>query len=368
MNLVDNILDTARWAPSGDNVQPWCFERVDDRHFAVRTYPPRGHGSVYDLDGNVTHTSMGVLLETIEIAAAEQGQSVRFEQRPDAPETTPTFDVFLEADESVQASPLFPHIPNRSVQRRAMSAKSLTADEKQQLEEAVEPFGLRIKWLGTWRDKISVSRLLYRELSIRLKLPETYDLHNAALEWNSKYSETKMPVKSLGLDPLMLKFMKWTMKSRQRMEFFNKLPGSAVVPGLEIDWLPGLFCASHFFLIAEQPPTTAEDYNRVGRGLQRFWLTVTKLGLQKQPEMATVVLARYIRDGLHFTKADNVRSDAEKLSERLNRLAGDEDIRNVVWMGRVGKGKAAQSRSIRLPLEKLECPAKRARDEASRPA
>lgn len=357
MNPIDKILDIARWAPSADNTQPWCFEHVSDRHFVVRSYPRGGHSSVYDLDGNGSHISLGVLLETIEIAAAEQGQGVRFQRRPDVPDPRPAFDVFLEADESVRASPLFPYIPDRCVQRRPMSPRPLTPAEKQQLEEAIEPLGLRIVWLGTLHDKIKVSRLLFKELSIRLKLPETYDLHNSMLEWNARYSDDKVPDKTLGLDPMMLKFMKWTMKSRRRMEFFNNLPGGQVVPGIEINWLPGLFCATHFVLLAKQPPRTSDDYiHQVGRGLQRLWLTATKLGLQMQPEMSAMSLARYVREGRDFTSADNVQSDTEKLSEQLIRLIGEEDIQRAVGMGRLGKGKVAQARSLRLPLGELECP------------
>ena len=32
---IGRILDLARWAPSGDNTQPWRFRLTDDRHFTL---------------------------------------------------------------------------------------------------------------------------------------------------------------------------------------------------------------------------------------------------------------------------------------------------------------------------------------------
>ena len=49
--ILEQILDLARWAPSGDNTQPWRFERVDDLHVVVHGFDTRDH-CVYDLTGH----------------------------------------------------------------------------------------------------------------------------------------------------------------------------------------------------------------------------------------------------------------------------------------------------------------------------
>lgn len=355
MTIIDKILDTARWAPSADNTQPWCFEYISEWHFVVRGFNRGKHGSsVYDQDGTGSNISLGILLETIEIAAAEEGVLVSFERREEEPDSKPVFDVFLEADENIQPNPLFPYITERSVQRRAMSMSSLTLSEKQQLEDAVAPLGLQVVWFGRWSEKIKISRLLFKEFAIRLKLPETYDLHHDMLEFGAKYSTDKVPDHSLGLDFMTLKFMKWTMKSRERMNIFGSLPGGHVMPGIEITWLPGLFCATHYVLLAEQPPKSSDDYiHQIGRGMQKIWLTATKLGLLMQPEMTTLSLARYIREGKTFTSATSVQLGTETLSEELTQLIGKNNIDNAVLMGRFGRGKFPQGRSLRLPLDKL---------------
>lgn len=49
-NIVLQILDLARWAPSGDNTQPWRFEIVSDDSIAVHGHDTRQH-VIYDFTG-----------------------------------------------------------------------------------------------------------------------------------------------------------------------------------------------------------------------------------------------------------------------------------------------------------------------------
>src|SRR5205085_12204118 len=50
MTLLETVLDLARWAPSGDNTQPWRFAIEADDRVAVYGHDTRLH-SGYDLDG-----------------------------------------------------------------------------------------------------------------------------------------------------------------------------------------------------------------------------------------------------------------------------------------------------------------------------
>ena len=45
---IERILDLARWAPSGDNTQPWRFEPVDETRFLIHAHDTRDW-CVYDL-------------------------------------------------------------------------------------------------------------------------------------------------------------------------------------------------------------------------------------------------------------------------------------------------------------------------------
>lgn len=349
--VIEQILDVARWAPSGDNTQPWRFETIDEQHLVVHGYDTRDH-CVYDLDGHPSQMALGALLESIKIAASEHALQVEIQRRADAPETNPTFDVYFKPDKQCRLDALLPFIPVRAVQRRPMAARPLKAQEKRRLEEAIAP-AYQVLWLDGWKNKLKAANLMFKNAQIRLTMPEAYQVHKSVIEWNARYSEDKIPDKAVGLDPIATRLMKWAMKSWKRVNFFNTYLAGTVLPRIELDWLPGIFCAAHFVLIAEKAPETIDDYVDAGRAMQRFWLTATKLGLQLQPEMTPLIFSKYVREGIKFTEVEKVRAKAEKLAEEFEQLIGEQQSRRAVFIGRVGEGPAIRSRSIRLSLNRL---------------
>ncbi len=157
----------------------------------------------------------------------------------------------------------------------------------------------------------------------------------------------------MGLDPLTLRLTRWAMGSWKRLEFLNRYLGGTLVPGLELDFLPGLFCAAHWVLIAERPPATIDDFVVAGRAVQRFWLTAARLGLFIQPEVTPLVFHEYVRDGVPFTGQPGLRERAARISQRLERQLGRDLLNRAMFMGRIGHGRAPRARSTRLPLERL---------------
>ena len=127
MSPVHEILDSARWAPSADNTQPWRFEILSNTEFVVHGRDTR-ESCVYDLDGRISCLALGALLETIEIAATTKGldcvvtpselHDLRFHER-------------LLADQSVRPSRLAPFIKSRSVQRRMLNTRQLPPDRQE---------------------------------------------------------------------------------------------------------------------------------------------------------------------------------------------------------------------------------------------
>src|SRR5947208_16931089 len=119
MTPLAEVLDQARWAPSGDNTQPWRFVIDAPDHVVVLGRDTRSH-CVYDLDGHPSQISLGALLETIAIAASAHGLRMTAVRRTGLPDTTPTFDLRFDHDERLATDALVAHIPERSVQRRPM--------------------------------------------------------------------------------------------------------------------------------------------------------------------------------------------------------------------------------------------------------
>src|SRR5512146_27270 len=106
---LERILELARWAPSGDNTQPWRFEILGPQHLLVHGFDTRDH-VVYDLDGHASQLAVGALLETLSIAASSVGREASIQRRPDTVESHLLFDVYLPSQPTFVTDPLVPYI------------------------------------------------------------------------------------------------------------------------------------------------------------------------------------------------------------------------------------------------------------------
>lgn len=348
---IEKILDLARWAPSGDNTQPWRFEIVDDHRLVVYGRDTREH-CVYDLQGHASQISLGILLETITIAASSHGLRTEYRHRPDLPETTPTFDVTFSDDPDLSPSPLIPYIPIRAVQRRPMRTRALTKREKSQLEASLGP-DYRVLWLEGFANRLRTARLMFRNAGLRLTMPEAYEVHSNIIEWDARYSEDKIPDQAIGVDPLTTRLMRWTLQSWGRVAFMNRYLAGTLAPRIQLDFIPGLACAGHFALLAKHRPQTIDDFTSAGQAVQRFWLTATQLGLSAQPEMTPLIFHEYATENIQFSSTKGMDERAQRISHQLKNLIGEQEAELAIFMGRIGNGPKPSARSIRLPLNRL---------------
>lgn len=353
-DTLEHILEQARWAPSGDNTQPWRFQVKDARHMVVHGFDTREH-CVYDLDGHPSQISLGALLETIAIAASVHALRCLVQRRTTQHPSKPTFDIAFESDPQLQADPLAAFITLRSVQRRALRTRALTLDEKATLEQALPP-GFQLLWLEGLGQRLACARLMFNNAKLRLTMPEAHLVHGAVIEWNARFSSDRIPDQALGVDPMTAKLMRWIMHSWRRVEFFNTFLAGTLLPRIQMDLFPALACAAHVVLVADASLDSIDDYIAGGRAMQRFWLSATRLGLQMQPEMTPLIFARYVRERRVFSGTHGMHARAANLAARYAALIGLEVAERAVFMARIGAGAAATARSTRRPLSELIVP------------
>lgn len=344
------ILDLARWAPSGDNTQPWRFEILGDEHVLVHGFDTRNH-VVYDLDGHASQLGVGALLETLAIATTAEGRQARISRRPDTPDDHLLIDVRFEPA-APGPDPLIPSIEKRVVQRRPMSTRPLTLAQRQALESAL-PAGYRVLWFEALAERWRVARLLFDNAKIRLTIPEAFEVHRSVIEWGARFSEDRIPDQAVGVDPLTARLMHWAMADWRRIVLLNRWFLGDLPPRVQLDLLPGLACAAHFTLLAPTALGAVDDYLEAGRAMQRFWLTAASLRLYVQPEMTPVIFSRYHRHRRRFTETAGAATTVEDLNRRLAEMLAGESVDRLFFMGRVGDGPPPTARSVRRPLEQL---------------
>ncbi|MDH3210426.1 MAG: hypothetical protein OEL91_08615 [Burkholderiaceae bacterium] len=194
---------------------------------------------------------------------------------------------------------------------------------------------------------------MFNNAKLRLTMPEAYEVHRSVIQWKARYSTDRVPDQALGVDPVTAALMRWVMQSWARVDFFNKFLAGTWAPRIQMDFIPGLACAAHFLIVAKQAPASVDDYVAVGRSVQRFWLTLTHLGLVMQPELTPLIFSRYVRERTRFSRTNGMYEFASRLSKQLGALVGEQEGTLGVFMGRVGAGSKAVSRSTRLTLADL---------------
>lgn len=350
---VERILEAAHWAPSGDNAQPWRFEVRDDARFdvLVRVEP----GNVYEYrHGEPTLISAGTLLENIAIAAASFGKRAEWKYLGLAGDTH-RIQVELRDDAAAKAHPLLAMIEKRSVDRRPYQMKPLSPAQHEALAAAAGP-EISVEWHESLAERRKIAGLTRLATDIRLRIPETFDIHNRIVDWKRTQSPDAIPARALGLDAMTLKIMRWTLAKRPRTEMANRM-GSPFFAGLQMDFLPGLFSAAYFAFRLQAretgPEAAASQLLRTGQAVQRFWLTATQLGLVMQPCLATLAFAHYGAAGEAFTVSQPERRKAAILVRRVEKDLSE--LSTLVFLGRIGTPvKARQdSRSLRVPLAQL---------------
>lgn len=345
------ILDLARWAPSGDNTQPWRFEIVSDHHIAVHGFDTRDH-VVYDFNGWASQMAHGALLETLRLAATRFGLAASWQLRQGCAETNPVYDVALVPDQTLQEDPLVAFIEQRVVQRRPMRTTPLDAEMRKALTAVVGNL-YTVQFFESFADRLKVARLLWHNAYLRLTCPEAYEVHREVIEWGVQTSEDRIPEPAVGVDPLTARLMHWVMGSWQRVEFFNRYLLGTVAPRIQLDFIPALACASHVLVRPTKPLGSIPDRVNAGVAMQRLWLEAARQGLLLQPEMTPVIFRWYVQAGQSISATPSIDEGAHQLRSRFEQLAGAGEDEPFAFFCRVGQSPQPASRSVRKPLSAL---------------
>ena len=350
-DTLTHILDLARWAPSGDNTQPWRFEIVDDNHIRVHGSDTRDH-VLYDYDGHPSHIAHGALLETLRIAATGFGLNASWTISSKGDDRNPVYDVTLTPDPTTVRDSLFDCIETRTVQRRPMKTTPLAETQREALIAAAGADFL-VQLFETPGERLKVAILLWHNAKIRLTCPEAYPVHKEIIEWRARYSKDRIPEQAVGVDPATARLMQWVMQSWGRVAFFNRYLLGTVAPRIQLDLLPGLFCAAHLLVRPVRSPTHLADWTHLGVAVQRIWLTATHVGLHLQPQMTPVIFRWYARAGRRFSAVPALLDQAIKLSADFESVAHAAPTEDFGFFARVGTSRVPQSRSVRHDLDAL---------------
>ncbi len=358
---IEEILRAARWAPSGDNVQPWRFEIIDENSLRVRLDADHGENVYEYRGGEPTLIAGGVLLESLRVAATgwDRAMTWSYEGLQGSPGRH-VMRVDFHPDASATPDRWLPHLMQRSVDRRRYRARKLTARETQSLTDAAGA-DIRLEWHPSRGARLRIALLGARATDIRLRTPEAYEVHRRMLDFTRKHSPEGIPGGAVGLDRATLAIMRWGMARWSRLRLLNRLGGTWSTAA-QLDLLPGLASGAFFTMRLAHPagePDAAPEQRvtallRVGEAVQRFWLEASRLGLAVQPALAILAFAHYGETDTTFSADPTVVRKARGLAARFRQVLGNS-ADEFVFIGRIGQPlpRLPVTRSTRLPLNQL---------------
>lgn len=351
---LSQILDLARWAPSGDNTQPWRFELVNDQIIRIHGFDTRDH-VIYDYEGHASHIAHGALLETIRIAATQFGLTANWRVAADEGERRPIYEVQFASASDSAVDALFPFIKTRTVQRRPMSTNRITDLQRNALVDAAgNTFALR--FFEEPSDRLKIAKLLWSSAKIRLTCREAYPVHRDIIEWRAQFSKDRIPEQAIGVDPLTARLMEWALKSWDRVHFLNRFLLGTVAPRIQLDLLPGYFCGAHLLVKPSTALNSLTDWLALGGAIQRIWLTATKHGLLLQPQMTPVIFRWYVRSNQKFSSDERLFERSVKVTEKFERITDSAPASKFGFFCRLGFSTTPTSRSIRRDPSELMSP------------
>ncbi|WP_043836030.1 ThiF family adenylyltransferase [Muricoccus aerilatus] len=346
---MEAILEAARWAPSGDNVQPWRFEILGEDAVRVR-FDPHDPANPYEYRGGEPSVlSAGMMLEALRIAATMQGRLM--EGRLDESTGRLVAELRFPVAAGVEPDSLYALLPLRSVDRRPYRRRPLLPRERAALEAALGP-GLELRWHENDAGRLAFARLGAMATRFRLRLPGAHAVHRSAIDWAPGNSRTGIPAGATGLWRPTLPVMRWAIRDWRRMVALNRL-GGAHSAALQLDWATALGSAAFFTVaLSEGAARDTEGLLAAGAGLLRLWLTATRLGLAMQPGIAVLLCAGMVGSEL---PSQALRRDVERCAVGLRALAGPSADR-LIFLARIGEPKGAppRQRSVRRPLADLQ--------------
>ncbi|MGY6276126.1 hypothetical protein [Methylomonas sp. MgM2] len=344
---IEQILNTAIRAPSGDNVQPWRFE-ITNNCTQVKLYNlPERDNSYYNYRQAASYISHGALIENLIIASKHYGYKSSIDLFPD--ESNPDFvaRIIFHSDD-VEIDPLYDAIFNRTTNRFHYQNHQVSGEELQSIIDSIS----KIKGINAYF--IHEPRII-KKLAIAL-IPndrlvfERRDIHRflfSQIRWNQKEideSKDGMPIDTLGLNGLekaffpMLRFW-WFVN-------FANFFGLSRAIGLK-SW----YNCQNAGVIGQitSLKTDRVDFVQAGRTLQRIWLESTLQGFAFQPIIGLQLLFyRASIDALTelSPKHQKMVTGAEKL---LRKLFGIQNNEYLIVGFRIGKADTLRTKTLRKP-------------------
>ena len=340
---VEHIVDAARRAPSGGNVQPWRFE-ADGEEIRFYMVPERSNSSM-DVRHRGSYVGIGASLFNARVAASSLKSLGSIKLFPEGWPSHHVVTMRLGNLTDAEISVLHPRVSSRSANRRLGSPSGIAEPTVQLLTRGVEREGARLHFV-TDRHRIDeLAEVLAESDRLRFLIPNVHQEMLRELRWPGRDSiEEGMDVRTLEMDPSGFAALELLGRSDVMGHLGEWRAGKAL--GARTRVMVGSSSALALITVPRCDPMW---YVRGGSAVERFWLSAEMHGLAVQP-VSPVFLYAVDEEDLLGLGGERYLDEMFRLSERFNGLWDLNEGETMVMVMRVLHAAPPSVRSARLPL------------------
>jgi molybdopterin/thiamine biosynthesis adenylyltransferase/nitroreductase len=339
---IEMIVDAARRAPSGGNVQPWRFE-ADDEEIRFFMIPERT--STMDVAHRATYVGIGAALFNARVQAAALKRLGPVKLFPEGRPSHHVATMRLGSSDDVAIMPLRDYLHSRSSNRRIGKPSEIEAETVASLTRGVEREGAQL-YFATDRDRLSAgAELLAASDRLRFLLPTVHREMASEIRWPGRDSlDEGLDVRTLELDPGGYAALDILARPDVMAHLSDWRAGSALGMRMQASVM-----TSSALAMITVPRADPMWYLRGGAAMERFWLSAEMHGLAVQPA-SPVFLYAVDESDMRLMAGERYLDEMHNLSERFHEFWGLSDGETAVMVFRVFQAPPPTVHSVRLPL------------------
>ncbi len=344
---IEDILQLAVHAPSGDNSQPWRFE-VTGSVVDIHNLPEKDN-PVLNYRQRGSYIAHGALVENIVLAAGRFGCAAEVIPFPTPANEAHTARISLKQSD-VQGSPLVDCILRRHTNRRQYQSDPLSKEQLSFLMDCVRDLSSsgEITFALT-QEADSKQALAECASSIEQVILESEQLHGLLFKdvvWSQEEESKRrsgMFITTMELAPPQ----RLAFRMASSWTVMRKLNGLGLARMIARQDAKLYASGAGMGVLLVRESADSKDFLVAGRAMQRIWLTATQLGLHLQPLAALVFAAMTLENGgddqFSSKHADIIRANDRAIRETL-KLGPDQQVAMMFRLGKAAPPSAFCSR------------------------
>jgi nitroreductase len=339
---IELIVDAARRAPSGGNVQPWRFEASDKE---VRFFMNPDRTSTMDVAYRATYVGIGAALFNARVRAASLKVLGPVKLFPEGRPSHHIASVQLGRGTDVSIAPLDPYLLTRSSNRRIGQPVLIAPELVQSLTRGVEREGAQLH-VVTDRGKIDAGAdILAASDRLRFLLPQIHQEMLGEIRWPGRDSlDEGLDVRTLEMDAGGFAALDLVSRPDVMAHLADWRAGQAL--GLR---MRASVLTSSALAVITVPRPEPLWYVRGGGAMERFWLSCEMHGLSLQPASPVFLYAVDDAD-IQELSGERYRDEMFGLFERFHDFWGMGDGETAIMVFRIFQAPPPSVHSVRLPL------------------